>query len=73
MENEVQTIKIDEEGRYMLFVKYPDKTHLPEIRNGTEILRDMIRLWWQGKEKFLLVPFVGDVEIRLERMEEASK
>ncbi len=63
MNKNIQTIKIDEDGKYLIIVE--DTDNIKDLQRLSQVLRE----WWNSNEKFLVLSPFGEAKIRLERME----
>lgn len=71
--DDIQVVKIDPEGRYLLVMNFPDGFHPMEISEIFKGVSDDLRKWWESGERFGVVAVYGGVEISLERIDDANR
>lgn len=64
--SEVQTVKIDPDGKYVLLVEAedPDNRLVEQLRLGEEILNK----WWRGDKKFITFRVSGNIKVKFEKV-----
>jgi hypothetical protein len=67
--SEVQSVRIDEEGRYIILVRYPDGDSVDFVQTSLKLAHEQLRKWWEGDDKFLLLAVGNGVEVRFERVD----
>lgn len=61
----METIKIDEDGKYVLVVKADHSLSQRQIEEASEMLQE----WWNSGGKFYILAIGKDVKVRFERLE----
>ena len=61
----METIKIDEDGRYVLVVESSYSLRQAQLEEVSEMLRE----WWNGDDKFYILAIGEDIKVRFERLE----
>lgn len=61
----METIKIDEDGKYVLVVEANHALLQSQVDEGQKRLQD----WWNGEDKFYILAIGEDVKVRFERLE----
>lgn len=62
---EVQAIPIDSAGRYVVMLSIGRLLNREEL----ESVRETLRRWWAGEEKFLVMSLVPGASVRFERVD----
>ena len=65
MRKKMETIKIDEDGKYVLVVESNHSLLQTQIEEVSEVLQD----WWNSEDKFYILAIGEDIRVRFERLE----
>jgi hypothetical protein len=71
MEENIQTIKIDEDGKYVLTIKFPSDYDRAVGDKITQAIGNRMNEWWKSDEKFMMFGlWEGGPTIKIERVNE---
>lgn len=61
-----ESIKIDEDGKYIMIIEDRDGILTDRDLNAMAIV---IREWWESDQKFVILAEWGNIDIKLEKLE----
>ena len=68
MKDKVHTIRVDEEGRYILLIQYPSYWDGSWAHEAATLAQKLIAEWWESGDKFTVIPMSKDTKIKVERV-----